>query len=431
MSHWTQRLPFYYGWAIIFIAFVTMAVAVTARTSFSLLVPPLIDEFGWDRGLVAGAFSFGFLVSSIISPISGRVMDRRGPRVLILVGVAVVSAGLVLSRYIANPWHFYLLLGVAVGAGANLMSFTVHSQFLPNWFARKRAMAIGIAFSGVGVGAIVLLPWLQAIIERAGWREACWTMGIIVLCVLGPLNLLVWRKPEEIGQLPDGDKVASAAARRKADNIVDAKWASTPWTLGTAARTARFWWINIGFFSALFAWYAVQVHQTKYLVEIGFTPSLAAWSLGIVSVVAIPGQIGLGWLSDRIGREAIWAAGCMGFAICYAALIAMEHQPSTTLLYLMVFTQGFLGYALTSVMGPIVLEIFEGPNFAGIFGMINVASIAGGAAGPYVAGVIHDSTGSYRLAFIMALGFSVLSAVSIWLASPGKVRVVPGKLRRA
>ena len=431
MKHWSRRLPFYYGWVIIVVAFVTMAVAVSARTSFSLLVPPLIEEFGWDRGLTAGAFSFGFLVSSIISPISGRVMDRHGPRVLILAGVAVVSAGLMLARQIANPWHFYLLLGVAVGAGANLMSFTVHSQFLPNWFARKRAMAIGIAFSGVGVGAIVLLPWLQSIIARDGWREACWTMGILVLCVLGPLNLLVRRRPEDVGLLPDGDKVAAAAAKRNADNIVDAGWATTPWTLAMAVRTARFWWINLGFFCALFAWYAVQVHQTKYLVEIGFTPSLAAWSLGIVSVVAIPGQIGLGALSDRIGREAIWAAGCGGFAVCYGALIALEHAPSPALLYLMVFTQGFFGYALTSVMGPIVLEIFEGPRFASIFGMINVASIAGGAAGPYAAGVIHDATGSYRLAFIIALVLSVISAIAIWRASPGKVRVVPGKLRRA
>ncbi len=431
MKHWSQRLPFYYGWVIIFVAFVTMAVAVSARTSFSLLVPPLIDEFGWDRGLVAGAFSFGFLVSSVISPISGRVMDRQGPRVLILVGVAVVTVGLMLARQIANPWHFYVLLGIAVGAGANLMSFTVHSQFLPNWFARKRAMAIGIAFSGVGVGAIVLLPWLQSIIAREGWREACFTMGIVVLCVLGPLNLLVWRRPEDIGLLPDGDKVAAAAAKRNAGNVVDAQWASTQWTLSSAARTARFWWIVIGFFSALFAWYAVQVHQTKYLVEIGFTPSLAAWSLGIVSVVAIPGQIGLGWLSDRIGREWIWAAGSFGFVICYAALIAMEHEPSAALLYLMVFAQGFLGYALTSVMGPIVVEIFEGKHFASIFGMINVASIAGGAAGPWVAGVIHDATGSYRLAFIMALGFSLVSAIAIFLASPGKVRVVPGRLKRA
>src|SRR5215470_16353046 len=84
--HWSARLPFYYGWVIVGIAFVTMALGVTARTSFSLLMPPLIEEFGWDRGLAAGAFSFGFLVSAVISPIVGRVLDVRGPRVVILTG---------------------------------------------------------------------------------------------------------------------------------------------------------------------------------------------------------------------------------------------------------------------------------------------------------------------------------------------------------
>jgi MFS family permease len=76
--HWSSRLPFDYGWLIIGVAFVTMAIAVTARTAFSLLLPPLIDEFGWDRGLVAGAFSFGFLVSAVLSPIAGRLMDSHG-----------------------------------------------------------------------------------------------------------------------------------------------------------------------------------------------------------------------------------------------------------------------------------------------------------------------------------------------------------------
>src|SRR5262247_2959943 len=94
--HWPQRLPFYYGWVIIGVAFVTMAVAVTARTSFSLLLPPLVDEFGWDRGLAAGAFSFGFLVSALLSPVSGRVMDARGPRIVILTGALLLAAGLLL-----------------------------------------------------------------------------------------------------------------------------------------------------------------------------------------------------------------------------------------------------------------------------------------------------------------------------------------------
>lgn len=429
--HWSHRLPFYYGWLIIAVAFVTMAIAVSARTSFSLLVPPLIDEFGWDRGLTAGAFSFGFMMSAVISPFVGTFMQKHGPVIVIECGVALLTLGLLAATLVANPWQFYLALGVAVGAGANMMSFTAQSLFLPNWFLRRRAMAIGIAFSGVGVGAIVLLPWLQSIILDRGWREACWAMGLLVLCVLGPLNLLVRHKPQDIGLLPDGDAQPAPGAARRPTTVVDTVWASTPWTAKRAARTARFWWIAVGFFCALIVWYMVQVHQTKYLVEIGFSPSLAAWSLGIVSVVAIPGQIGLGALSDRIGREWVWSAGCAGFVLCYGALIAMEHAPSPALLYLMVFTQGFLGYALTSVMGPIVLEIFEGPRYGAIFGMLTLPSIGGGAVGPWLGGVIHDATGSYRWAFILAIGCSVLSAAAIWLASPGKVRMVPGKLRRA
>jgi MFS family permease len=171
------------------------------------------------------------------------------------------------------------------------------------------------------------------------------------------------------------------------------------------------------------------VHQTQYLIEIGFSASVAAWALEIVSVVAIPGQIGLGALSDRVGREWVWSAGCCGFAVCCAALIALEYVPSRAVLYLMVISQGFLGYALTSVMGPIVAEIFEGPHYGSIFGTITIALIGGGAVGPWIAGVIHDVTGSYRLAFVLAAACCVISAAATWIASPRNVRAVPGRTR--
>ena len=162
-THWSSRLPFYYGWLIIGGAFVTMAIAVTARTAFSLLLPPLIEEFGWDRGLVAGAFSFGFLVSAILGPAIGRIMDSHGPRVVIGGGVCLMSAGLFMAPWIASPWQLYATLGVLVGGGANLMTYTAHSQFLPNWFVRRRGLAISIAFSGrysnrVGGGSPGLRP---------------------------------------------------------------------------------------------------------------------------------------------------------------------------------------------------------------------------------------------------------------------------------
>jgi MFS family permease len=173
----------------------------------------------------------------------------------------------------------------------------------------------------------------------------------------------------------------------------------------------------------------VQVHQTQYLVEIGFSPLVAAWALGILSVVAIPGQIGLGALSDRVGREWVWSAGYCGFAVCYAALIALEHVPSRAVLYLMVTSQGLFGYALASVMGPIVAETLEGPHYGSIFGTITIALIGGGAVGPWVAGVIHDVTGVYELAFVLAAACCAISGAAIWIASPRNMRAVPGRTR--
>src|SRR5213078_1340134 len=152
----------------------------------------------------------------------------------------------------------------------------------------------------------------------------------------------------------------TATSAKPVSNVVDPVWASTDWTLRLAIRTARFWWIAIGYFCGLYIWYAVQVHQTKYLLDIGFSPTVGVWALGTVSLLGIPGQIWLGHLSDRIGRESVWAIASFGFMICYAALIALKYVPSLPLVYLMVFMQGALGYGFTSVIGPVVLEIFQG-----------------------------------------------------------------------
>src|SRR2546426_7147951 len=133
-----------------------MALGVNARTAFASLFPPILDEFGWERGLTAGAFSFGFLVSAALSPLVGRWMDRHGPRVVIEVGVGLMASGLMLGPLVRQPWHLYATLGVLVGGGGNCLGYTGQSLYLPNWFVRRRGLAMSLAFSGVGVGSIIL-----------------------------------------------------------------------------------------------------------------------------------------------------------------------------------------------------------------------------------------------------------------------------------
>jgi MFS family permease len=377
------------------------------------LFPPILDEFGWDRGVTAGIFSFGFLVSALVTPFVGRLMDRRGPALVVELGVAAMAAGLLLAPLAREAWQLYLTLGALVGGGINCLAYTGQSLYLTNWFVRRRGLALSIAFSGVGIGSVTVLPWLQTLIEDGGWRAACWALGILVLVLLVPPNLLLRRRPEDLGLNPDGIGASSLTGGPRG-NIIDPDWAAVDWTLARALRTARFWWIAVGYFCGLFAWYAVQVHQTKYLIDIGFSPGTAAWALGIVSLVAVPGQIALGHLSDRIGREWVWMIGNGGFVLCCLALIALRDYPAMPVLYAMVVAQGAIGYGLTSVvMDAIPAEIFEGRQFGSIFGCVMLSAILGGAAGPWLTGILHDRFGDYAAAFLLSIGLSLVSAAAI------------------
>lgn len=424
-------LPFFYGWVIVAVAFITMGIGVNSRTAFSLLFPPMLQEFGWQRGTTAAAFSFGFLVYTLLSPFLGVLMDRFGPRLMMPVGVLLMAAGMVLNTQVSQPWHLYLTQGVLVIGGSVMLSYTGHSLFLPHWFVRRRGLAIGIAFAGVGIGSIIIFPWLQQLIGSTGWRDACWSLAIILVVTLVPINLLLQRqRPEDMGLLPDGDAEPpqTGLLQPRPDNVVDPVWASRDWTVPQAIRTTRFWWLFVAFFGALFAWYTVQVHQTKYLMDIGFPPALAAYALGFVGLMGVVGQIALGHLSDRIGREWVWTISCAGYVLCYGLLLVMQSYPYPIFLYLMVIAQGGLGYALAAIFGAIPAELFHGRHFGTIFGSLGLGSGAGAALGPWLTGVLHDHTGNYTLAFGLAIGLSIVSMIAVWFAAPRKVRVVAGQV---
>ena len=319
-----MRLPFFYGWIIVAVTFVTMAIGVNARTSFSLFFPPIIDEFGWERGVTAGAFSFGFLVSAIVSPLIGRMMDRFGPRAVMELGVALMA-----RRAVAGAADDAAMASVSDHRRAGRRRQRLSRLFRPIAVSAElvhppRGLAIGLAFAGVGIGSVTLLPWVQHMIEQTGWRTACTAMGILVLVVLAPINLLLRKRPEDIGP--------AAGRRRRAFGIVRASrypTSSIPFgprpTGPCGARSAPRG--SGGCRSAISAGCTsgtrCRCTRPNICSTSASAPNVAVWALGVVSLLGIPGQIWLGHLSDRMGREWIWAISCLGFAICFAALIAL------------------------------------------------------------------------------------------------------------
>ena len=428
--------PFFYGWIVVAIAFVTMALGVNARTSFSLLFPPILDEFEWSRGTVAATFSIGFIISTILTPFIGAMMDNFGPRLVLPLGGILTGVGLILSTFSSEPWHFFITLGVLVVGGSVFMSYFGHTLFLPNWFDRRRGLAMGLAFAGAGVGAILIFPWMQYAIETSGWRDTCNILAMIILLILVPINILFQRhRPQDLGLEVDGGRITDAvvenARRINVDSrIVDRNWIEIEWTVLKAINTPKFWWLVIAFSMALYAWYTVQVHQTKYLIDIGISSKEAALALALVGVTGIVGQIMIGALSDQIGREMAWTISLLGFLFTYACLFLLKSYPSYWLVYTMVGLQGFIGYGLASVFGSVPAELFAGKNYGKIFGVIGAISNTGAAIGPWATGVLFDVKGSYETAFFVAMAVCAVSIFAMWMAGPRTIILVAGQARK-
>ena len=423
----SKHLPFYYGWVVVAVGFITLGLGYTARSTFSLLFSPILDEFGWDRGTTALVYTIGFASAALYAPLIGHWLDRYGPGVVLPFGTALVSAGFILTTMSTEIWHFVIALGALVVGASTLLAFNAHFIIIPNWFEARRGFALGLCATGTGVISVVALPLFQEIIDTQGWRASCYIFGVILMVVVFPLTaLLQRRRPADLGLNPDG--IATRAGMRGANvsplRVVDEAWANTEWTLVRAAGTARFWLLSLAAASALFVWYAIVVHQTRYLLDLGFDSALAALALGAVPMCGVIGQIGFGWLADRIGREWVWTISVGGFAVCCGLLLLLEHDRSILLVYAMVVAQGLLGNALVTVYGSAPADIFQGRNYGVIFGTIAIAGNLGAAVGPWVYGYLYDLSGTYAEALWLSIAMCGVSIISMWFAAPRKVRSV-------
>ncbi len=397
------------GKVVLAATFLTLTIFYGVWYAYSVFLVALLREFGWSRSVVAGAFSLFVLVHGLLGPVIGWLIQRFGPRRLILAGGAVMSLGLVLLAETTRWWHLYVAFGVIASLGVSLGGWQPAVMLARGWFPGRVGTAIGIASGGIGVGIFGFVPLSQILIDHFGWRWAYRILAGLLLAWTVPGALTLIKDPPVVAPLPAGHVPALPT---------DGHASMPHWTPLTALRSRRFWLLGATFFSGNFVTQMLLIHQVAYLVDHGIPAMTAAWIGGAVGLISIPGKVGWGVLSDRAGRERAYslAFGCVATSLG-ALVLAGWHQ---TTVWLIVYAALFgLGYAVMAPVPPAATgDLFGGPGFSTIYGLIYMLAGLGLAAGTWGAGWVFDTSGSYALALWLALAMAVLSPGLLWAAAP-------------
>ncbi|MEE8395099.1 MAG: MFS transporter [bacterium] len=404
-----QARGIYYGWVVIAVVSVTLFMVLGFRFAFGIFYVAILEETGWQRGETAAIFSVAMLVYAVVSVLSGAVFDWLGPRVLFPIGLVILAAGLALCSTISSLWEFYLYYGVLVGVAFSMLGFIPHMAFVPRWFVRRRGLAAAVALSGVGIGSLTLSIAAERLLEIWSWRTIFLAFGAVTLVVLVPLILVFHRtSPEAIGLHPDG--LTTAPPKKKQTGLERGGfW----WVLGTS----RFWLLFVAVGMTGFGGMTMVVHQTRLLVDMGYTLALAAGIFGFTGLLRSVGGIFWGPLSDRIGRRFCIAIISLMGLVAVLLLLVGEQDPNLVYLagFVVLWGAGFTSMA--PVYASTVADLFPGRHLGKVMGMLDLGFGMGSASGPYLAGTIFDGVGSYRPMLWVLLGAVFMNGFALWLGA--------------
>lgn len=393
-------------WIVVGAVWITLAIASGLYFSFPIFFVALLEEFGWSRGATAAAFSISSIAQGLLSPVVGMLVDRLGPRRVMLAGASVLGAACMLSSRIDSLWSLYLIVGVLAAAGVCAVSWVPTGALIARWFTERRGSVMGVAFSGMGAGVLAVGPLAQWLIAGHGWRAAYLVLGLGTLGVLLPL---IWLG---VRDAPAG----ATPARESAPAAL--RWGRE---VGDALRTRAFWALFFAYLCTPLAVFSVVTHQVAFAVDQGFPRLFVAGIFGLTGLLSVVGRIGFGIAADRIGRAASATVSYGCTALGTLCLLALEAWPHAAALYAYALLFG-LGFG---ARGPIITamasQLFPG-RFGAIYGFLSVGNGIGGGVAPWFGGFVHDLTGSYRIAFLTAVGFCALGATCFWLARPPRPR---------
>ena len=419
-----QRKPrIFYGWWIVLVAFLSDLMQGATFYAFPVFYKPMAESLGWSRTTVAIAPTLRTFIGAFISPAIGWLVDRRGPRAIMVIGAILMGISSMAMAGIGEVWQYMLVYGVLGSLAMITRGPLVTLVTVSKWFIRKRGRAMAFVTIGVSLGGLVITPLATYLVGEYSWRVGWFFLGIATWVVLIPSALVMRRQPEDMGLLPDGAEPAivrdlsagsfQAAPEegRRAEDIEE------DWTLHQAFRSPTFWLIIMAFNLGSLSISSVMLHQFNYITDKGFSSTTAAGVVSMYAFLAIIAKLIYGFVSERVHIRYLVIFSMVGGGIAIAIL-----NVATTwwALYIYAFVYGLTRGAYILVM-PLAWANYFGRTFQGtIRGVATPFNVVTSAGGPLFGAWVYDNYGSYSLAFTFFSFTFLLGAFLMFLAKPTK-----------
>ncbi|MBN1849600.1 MAG: MFS transporter [Deltaproteobacteria bacterium] len=409
----TVKKPLFYGWIVAGACFTIATLIFGSLFTFGVFLVPFQKNFGWTTAGVSGAYSLGLLNYTVFGMLSGWGVDRYGPRKTVIAGAVFIALGLVSASRISTICGLYLayvLIGVGASAGYAPLTTTVS-----RWFSRHRGLALGIYSSGLGFGPLLAAPVLSHIIGTSGWRSAYLFLAATTIIIIAAAVFLK-KGPAQIREVSDGiseNNNVTASSPKKRREIIIEDWGLT---LRQAMVTRTFWLLASMYLMTGISIQMVMAHIVAYGINTGMSPIRSSTVLSAISGTSIAGRLVMGTASDWIGRKRALTA-CLATEGVMIFWLAGSSHIWMLFLFGVVFGFAYGGHA--TVYPALVGEILGLRHMGKIIGVIAFFWGIGGAFGPFLAGYLLDTTGSYARAFqVGAMGMLIAGILSMIVKKP-------------
>lgn len=399
----------YYGWVVVAVTVVALLVAAGARSAPGVFLLPMQEALGLDRGTLSFSASLGLLVFGLAAPLSGRLMDRFGPRRVATAGLLLLAVSFGLSTLARSALALHLSWGLLSGLGTGLVGSVLGATVATRWFVRRRGLVVGVFGAATSAGQLLFIPLLTAWAARIGWDGAALVIAGAALLLALPLWALLRDRPEALGLQPDGD----THARPTPPPVPD------PHVMRRAVRSRDFWLLSLTFLACGFTSNGIiGTHFMAYCGDLGLTATFAAGLLALMGAFNFVGTLASGYLTDRMDPRLLLAVYYVVRGLSLALLPLLPPGLAFTA-FAVLFGLDYI--ATVPPTAALTADTFGRANVGTVYGWIFCAHQVGAALASWLGGEVRDVLGSYGPAFLASAVLAVCAGLlALGISAPAR-----------